>query len=153
MKLITFFLLFTSLSVFAQVNLTGNLTDSDGVSISYANVVLLNIEDGSFKYGTSTDETGKFSFSNVTEGDYTFQASFIGYITLSQKLTLQKETILNDLVLEEDTAQLDAITVTVRKPTVERKSDRLIFKVENTTLSTGNAAQILKSTPGVFEIK
>ncbi|GAK98589.1 hypothetical protein JCM19314_2620 [Nonlabens ulvanivorans] len=38
MKLISILLLFTSLSTFAQINLTGNLIDSDGAPIAFANV-------------------------------------------------------------------------------------------------------------------
>ncbi|GAK74715.1 putative TonB-dependent receptor [Nonlabens ulvanivorans] len=152
MKLISILLLFTSLSTFAQINLTGNLIDSDGAPIAFANVVLLDVEEGTFKYGTSTDETGNFSFPNVINGDYNFNASFVGYVTLSRKLTLQKNTALNNLTLETDAAQLDTVTIIAEKPTIERKSDRLIFNVENTTLSTGNASQILQSTPGVFEM-
>ncbi len=152
MKLITILFLFSSLGTLAQVNLTGKLSDSDGSPVAFANVVLLDVVDGIYKYGTSTDESGKFSFSNVAVGDYNFQASFVGYVTLSRKLTLQKETALNNLILETDAAMLDAITVTAKRPTVDRKPDRLIFNVENTTLSTGNAAQILKSTPGIFEM-
>ncbi|MGJ8682976.1 MAG: TonB-dependent receptor domain-containing protein [Nonlabens sp.] len=152
MKLITFLSLFFSLSTLAQVNLTGNIIDSDGAPVAFANVVLLDVEEGTFKFGTSTDESGEFSISNVTAGDYDLKASFVGYVTLSRKLTLQKDTALNNLVLETDAAQLDAITVTAKKPTIERKADRIIFNVENTSLSTGNASQILESTPGVFEM-
>lgn len=152
MKLISILLLFTSLSTFAQINLTGNLIDSDGASIAFANVVLLDIEDGSFKYGTSSDESGNFSITNVTADDYDFKISFVGYVTLSLKLTLQKDTTFDNLVLEADAAQLDAVTIITEKPTIERRADRLIFNVENTTLSTSNASEILQSTPGVFEM-
>ncbi|PQJ31454.1 TonB-dependent receptor [Nonlabens arenilitoris] len=152
MKLIPILLLFTSLSTFAQINLTGNLIDSDGAPIAFANVVLLDVEEGTFKYGTSTDETGNFSFPKVAAGDYNFNASFVGYATLSRKLTLDKDAALNNLVLETDAAQLDAVTLIAKKPTIDRKADRIIFNVENTSLSTGNASQILQSTPGVFEM-
>mgnify|MGYP003669868807 CR=1 FL=1 len=152
MKLISILLLFTSLSTFAQINLTGNIIDSDGASIAFANVVLLDVEDGSFKYGTSSDESGNFSITNVTADDYDFKISFVGYVTLSRKLTLQKDTTFDNLVLEADAAQLDAVTIIAEKPTIERRADRLIFNVENTTLSTGNASEILQSTPGVFEM-
>ncbi|GAL73890.1 hypothetical protein JCM19275_2737 [Nonlabens ulvanivorans] len=84
MKLISILLLFTSLSTFAQINLTGNLIDSDGAPIAFANVVLLDVEEGTFKYGTSTDETGNFSFPNVINGDYNFNASFVGYVTFRE---------------------------------------------------------------------
>lgn len=151
MKLITILLLFFSLSTLAQVNLTGILLDSDSSPVAFANVVLLDVEDGTFKYGTSSDESGSFSFSNVVAGDYNFQVSFVGYVTLSRKLTLEKDTALNDLIMERDAAELDAVTLIAKKPTVSRQPDRIIFNVENTVLSTSNAAQILSSTPGIFE--
>ncbi len=57
---------------------------------------------------------------------------------------------MSDLLLKEDTATLNEVSINYRNPSVKREVDRLVFSVENTTLSTGSSWDILKKTPGVI---
>lgn len=50
-----------------------------------------------------------------------------------------------------DTARLDSITVTAKKPLVVRKTDRFVVNVENSFLANGNTAlEVLQKIPGVW---
>ena len=52
--------------------------------------------------------------------------------------------------LEDDIEGLDQVNILVKKPTLIREADRLIFNVENSALVEGSILQVLKSTPGVL---
>ena len=57
-------------------------------------------------------------------------------------ISLKKNLIINDIVLEEQTQDLDGVTVVAKRPTVKRQIDRLVFNVENSTLSNSNVFRI-----------
>src|SRR5690606_36058938 len=57
--------------------------------------------------------------------------------------------LLPDILLKETIQELGEVVVTSRRPIVKRKVDRLEFNVENSTLSSENAWEILRKTPGL----
>jgi hypothetical protein len=145
-------LLFICLSATAQHQLTGTVVDENGNPFSYANALLYQMPDSTFYKGTVTSDIGKFQIDDISSGEYTLVCSFVGSVTLSRKLTINKDLALDNLQLLPSTEVLDGVTVTARRPTIEKRPDRLIFNVENTSLSIGNTQDILKRTPGVFEM-
>lgn len=76
-------------------------------------VVLVNSEP---LIGVSTDEYGKFSFSNVPVGKQSLKISFIGYKeSVMQNLSVNagKELVLN-IALEEDIKAIDEVVVSAK---------------------------------------
>jgi iron complex outermembrane receptor protein len=64
------------------------------------------------KKGRISDENGEFQFENLTPGNYTIQASFVGYKTLSQAIKLEAGKTLNlSLELVETSTDLKEIVV------------------------------------------
>ena len=78
------------------------------------------------------------------------KVSFVGYAEHLQKLKVRGNTQIKPINLDESSDALDEVVVNARRPKISRKVDRLVFEVENTTLSTGNSFEILKRTPGVI---
>ncbi len=151
---IVFFLLLFTASVLSQsASIGGRVLDKDNNAISFVSVLLYN-EGASVPFkGTTTDENGNFSLHKLNEGNYRVTLSFVGFETKEVKIKVLSVKNMGSIVLEESLEVLDAATVTVRKPTITRKVDRLIFNVENTTLAIGNSWSILKRTPGVIIIQ
>lgn len=140
-----------STQLIAQFSFSGKVIDNNKKPISFANVTLLNKETKSIYKGSITEDDGSFSFNNITTNTYEVLISFIGYKEVSRKIKIDTDKKLEPIVLIEDAETLDKVQITAKKPTVKRKVDRLIFNVENTVLSTGNAWDVLKKTPGVLE--
>ncbi len=65
-------------------------------------------------------------------------------------IEVSKNENLGKLILKEDTATLNEVSINYKNPSVKREVDRLVFSVENTTLSSGTSWDILKRTPGVI---
>lgn len=140
-----------STQLIAQFSLSGKIIDTHKKPISFANVTLLNKETKTIYKGNITEDDGSFLFNNIASNTYEMHISFIGYKKVLKILKLDQNKQLSSIILVEDTETLEEIQITSKRPTIKRKVDRLVFNVENTILSTGNAWDILKKTPGVLE--
>ena len=139
-----------SLISYAQnLSITGKVVGSEQNPISFANVVLYNMDD-TFVKGTSTNDDGTFKLDQISEGSYLIKISFIGFNPFSKTITLEKDLQIETIILSEDSEALEEVTITAKKPTITRKPDRLTFNVENTALTQGSTLQVLKSTPGII---
>ena len=133
-----------------ELQLKGIVEDQNNSPIAFANIVLKSSSNMSFVKGTTTNEEGAFDFAELTPDDYRIEVSYLGYKTEVIELKLKNDTILQPVVLTEDTQKLEDVTVTAKRPTVKRLVDRLVFNVENSTLSNNNVLDVLKHTPGVI---
>lgn len=148
--LISFFLApFVS---FAQSgNITGKVIDDQQRAVPYANVLLLKAADSTFVKGAVSEENGEILFAEISSGTYLIKASFVGFKDgYSSPFELKDQIRIPDLILQENSEALDAVMVNYRKPTIDRKVDRMIFNVENTAISSGTTFDILQRTPGVI---
>lgn len=95
-------LLMLPFGMLAQSTLSGTVSDSSGLPVPGANVFVEGTSNG-----TSTDMDGKYSLSGLSNGNrITF--SFIGYASQTIEFTGQSSL---DIVLQEDTAQLQEVVV------------------------------------------
>ncbi len=143
------FLLGSSIS-FAQITLKAKVVDKDQMPIAFANAVLLDAKTKSIYKGEITDEEGVFLLTHIKAGTYELRVTFLGFKDHVQTIELTRSKVLKTILLTEDAEALDEIQITAKKPTIKRKIDRLVFNVENTSLSIGNAWDVLKKTPGVL---
>ena len=81
---------------------------------------------------------------------YILEISFLGFETYNDTIVLNKNIDLKAITLKEKSQELDGVIVIAKRPTVRRLVDRLVFNVENSTLSENNVLDVLKNTPGVF---
>lgn len=131
----------------------GRVLDIDKKAISFVSVLVYEENDSNPFKGTTTDENGNFSLHNLNESTYKLSFSYVGFKTKELKISASLAKNLGIIVLEESIEDLEVALVAARKPTITKKVDRLIYNVENTTLSSGNSWDILKRTPGVITIQ
>jgi hypothetical protein len=139
-----------ALTLFSQeYSINGYVKNVDKNPIPYANIVITKATGLKESKGTTSDENGYFIIEDLTIGTYNLKVSFLGYISYGLTLELDKNKKFESIVLEENLEELDGVVVVAKKPTVKRLVDRLVFNVENSTLSNGNVLDVLKNTPGV----
>ena len=92
---------------------------ADGEPVEFASV---SIE--SLKLGVSTNKQGKYSLSNIPEGDYQLIISFIGYEKLHKAITISHNNLNVNLNIDlhEKSLLLDEVVVTGSK-TFKRKTE------------------------------
>ncbi|MDG1730882.1 MAG: outer membrane beta-barrel family protein [Algibacter sp.] len=142
--------LFTSFCFSQHYTISGSVNDTTNKAIAYANVILINKENPEDIKGSTTNEAGFFKIDNIEKGDYNIKITFLGFEDFLKEIKLIDHTDLGLVILKERLQELDGVTVIAKRPTVKRMVDRLVFNVENTTLSNSNVLDVLKHTPGVF---
>lgn len=121
-----------------NASLSGTVTDPSGAAIPGAKLTLTN-EATSFQFNFVSDETGNYSFRNLTPGKYDLNVSAPGFKTQEQKGI---ELTLNQ------TARADIhLPVGQTGETVTVVGDASQINFENPTLEGGVAPETLQSFP------
>lgn len=141
------------LSSFAQSSITGQLKDSNGEAVAFANVALYKATDSSMVKVEISDVDGNFKLQGISAGNYFLKATFVGLPDFTLKNILLKKDEsknLKTLIFESQAEELEAFSVTEERAMVEVKPDRTVFNVQGTTNSVGsNAIELLRKAPAV----
>lgn len=129
----------------------GKLLDSGtGEALIGASV---QAKSGETSVGAMTDLDGNFKLSNLKPGTYSLIATYIGYVTLTQKVTVSNKDISMNMRLQEDNAMLNEVEV-VADVAVERETPVAFSAIKEATLKESLAGRdlplILNETPGVY---
>ncbi|MGC4104208.1 TonB-dependent receptor [Ferruginibacter sp.] len=143
----------------AQTNSAGKVTGSikDGGQqkiIDAASVSLLKAKDSSLVKVAVTDKEGNFTIDNVKEGAYLVLATSVGHSKTYSKTFIisesQSTANVGVLQLVPQDKSLAGVTVTSKKPFIERKIDRTIVNVDAAVSNAGTTAlEVLEKSPGV----
>ncbi|TBN06549.1 TonB-dependent receptor [Hyunsoonleella flava] len=149
---ITFLLivLFSSLGFSQNYSIEGVVKDEKDLGIAYANIVLEDAQNPTLLLGTTTNEKGFFKFDDLKPKVYKLTISFLGFNSFSTKIKLTGNVDFKTIILKKTEEALDEVVVTAKRPTVKRLVDRIVFDVENSTLSNSNVLDVLRHTPGVI---
>ena len=131
---------------------SGSVSDSEKTPLSFVNVLVFEEQAKEPFKGTTTNEDGTFLLKNLEAKTYKLTFSFMGFETITKQVTLFSDKNLGTIILKKSSESLDETVVYAKQPTINRQAGKLIFNVENTSLSIGNSFDILKKTPGVLVI-
>jgi len=133
-----------------SVTITQNQSPVDG-----ATVELLKSRDSSLVKIAVTDKSGKAEFENIPFADYFVRASSVGMNTQSSEIFTLSETrnewvVPSINLVTKTTTQMQGVTVTTKKPFIQKLSDRIVVNVENSIVSAGSTVlDVLERSPGV----
>jgi outer membrane receptor for ferrienterochelin and colicins len=123
-------------------SLLGKVT-SNGVPVPYATVLLKGTQ-----FGASTNTHGEFVINNITANTYAIQIGGIGYITITDSVTLEKgRTLTKNYSLKEDVLNVSQVVVTGSRNRVERYNSPVIVNIINA--KTFEATQSLNLADGL----
>jgi len=155
-KNILFFLLFCTLSISAQTNITlsGTLIDkTDREPIFAGTIELLNAKDSVYIDGAISNEKGEFSFRNLKPDRYVLKVTYIGYLTLFKAVNLdegESAVRLGELFMEQDEILLKETIVEGKRPEMIVKNDTLEYDAGSyKTAENAVVEDLLKKLPGV----
>jgi len=128
--------------------------DENNKPADYVTVVLFKAADSSIVKTAFTDPNGTFGFIVPGKGSYFYKASNMGYKTFKSKTITVAE---DNQKIDFGTAQLVAtaqnlkeVNVAATKPLIERKMDKIVMNVANSSIMTGSSAlEVLQKAPGV----
>ncbi|MBO9620891.1 MAG: TonB-dependent receptor, partial [Niabella sp.] len=134
-----------------NAGISGTISDEEGHRVAFATVSLF--AGDSMLRMTSCDEQGLFRLSDAFSNDSTYRLriSAIGYEAKPVVFVFPDTAILAGIQLSHNKSLLSAVTVTTRKPFVERLVDRLVVNVDQSPLeNAGTALDVLQRAPGVM---
>lgn len=148
-------LLFISSLSFAQNtgSIKGNLIENKQ-AIEFATVTVAKMPDSTkFLHFVTTDSLGRFSFENLSFGNYNLKISLVGYKPTTKQVLLtesNKDILFSDLNFVTDSKVLGEVVVTAQKKLIEKTNTGFIVNVStNISQTGGTATDLLKNTPTV----
>lgn len=138
----------------AAAKVNGSVIDAEKKPLDYATLTLLRGRDSVLVKSAMTDQAGNYSFENVAPGDYLVAVSMIGYKKTYSKpfaLTARGPAVTVPVIqVASDTKSLKEVSIVAQKPFIERKMDKLIVNVANSSVSAGSTAlEVLEKAPGI----
>jgi outer membrane receptor protein involved in Fe transport len=148
-----------SLSTMAQTSPKGKVSitiiNEQKAALEGATVELLRSKDSGLIKAAITDKAGLAEFEPAILQTYLVRASNVGHqVQYSQPFTLSAEqtnVVLPSLSLAAKAVnELSGVTVTAKKPFIQRLNDRLVVNVESSIVGAGaSALDVLEQSPGV----
>jgi iron complex outermembrane recepter protein len=156
-QLFCFCLLIMNVTVVAQQPLNGKLTiralTDSAKPLEGATATLLRVKDGQLIRSSITDKSGEAVFERVAAGEYKVKLTMVGMEPAeTEKFPMEQPLLtLPPVTLKAGkAAALEAVTVTGKKPFIQRLSDRIVVNVENSIVSAGSSAlEVLERSPGI----
>ena len=106
-----------------DAKISGRIKDANDKSAVIGATVLL-LQDTVQIAGTTTDNNGKFTL-NAGYGDYILELSYIGYETIRMALTVNDNTHIGDILMQEGATELGEVVV--ESQAIIQKVDRQIL--------------------------
>jgi iron complex outermembrane receptor protein len=121
---------------------------SETTLLEWADVSILNSE-GKIVDGTTTKQDGTFEM-NLKKGSYKINVSLLGFEEYEKVILLENDIDLGTILLKENANNLVEVVVQSKKKTIEQKTDRLVYSLENNVTNVGgDALSAINTAPGV----
>lgn len=144
----------TALAQTGESKITGKVIDEAQKPLDYVTISILKVKDSTLVKTSFTDLAGVYSFESVPEGSYLVSAFIMGYKkSFSKSFVIDashKQVVIPEQQLSMESRSLKEVSVIAQKPFIERKMDKLIVNVENSSVSAGSTAmEVLEKAPGI----
>jgi len=127
--------------------LSGKIAD-EKAPIAWTDVIILN-QEGKIINGITTKEDGSFELI-LDKGFCKIKISPIGYSEFEKDMTIENDINLGLIIFNEKVTNLGEVVIQTRKNTIEQKTDRLVYNLENNVTNTGgDALSAINTAPGV----
>src|ERR1035437_2255138 len=154
--LILSLLLLSSLSLLAQAparaTIKGLISDSAGISIPSAAVMLLNSKDSTLINFTSSDEKGEFEFKNIKNSGYLLKISMMSYYPYQQILPVSASGIneLGKIKLKMVAKLLLEVVIKAARAPLTFRGDTIEYDAASFQVPPGSTVEdLLRRLPGL----
>ncbi|WP_431244854.1 TonB-dependent receptor domain-containing protein [Flavobacterium sp. P21] len=121
---------------------------SEKSPLEWADISISNSE-GKIIDGTTSKQDGSFEI-NLKKGNYKIAVSLLGFTDFEKEVSVEKDTDLGIIMMKESETQLVEVVVQSKKKTIEQKTDRLVYNLENNVTNVGgDALSAINTAPGV----
>ncbi|RYJ51039.1 TonB-dependent receptor [Flavobacterium petrolei] len=127
--------------------LKGKITN-ETIPLEWADVSISNSE-GKIIDGSTSKQDGSFEI-NLKKGSYKIGITLLEFTDYEKEFTIENDTDLGTIILKESATNLKEVIIQSKKKTIEQKTDRLVYNLENNVTTVGgDALSAINSAPGV----
>ena len=126
--------------------ISGQIVDAKtNTPLPYVNIIVMDDTGNIVSSGITTDN-GTFSLKDLPKGSFNMTIQFIGYKTLKQNITVEKNRTqlnLGIIKLEEELTALNEVTIVADNTTIQQKVDRKVITIGKKTTNCNELNSIL----------
>ena len=154
LKPVIFLLLFygSVQSSFSQspISFEGMVKSTNDQPVFAADVLLKSVEADKIIGYTTTDSLGKFHIE-IPSNTYLLEVHHLAFQGFRDTIQISDKMIPRGITLRSKEVGLSEVMITVRKPLVEKKLDRMVINVADRPAFIGSTSfDLLKSAPGIY---
>lgn len=158
MRQLTFLLFLLTAFLFSSAQeqrrkISVTISNEQQSPLESATIELLHAKDSALVKTALSDKSGLAEIEQVMPGSYLLKASMVGHDNIYSAPFILGDTdlVLQPVILRARVQnQLEEVTVTGRKPFIQRLTDRIVVNVENSVVSAGaSALDVLERSPGI----
>lgn len=138
-------------TLYAQNNLTGNITDqATGEPLIGVTVAFSDLKRSAF-----TNNLGQFQFKNLSAGNFLIEVRYVGYQTQTHRIVVKGDMTL-DFRLQDAVTEINEVVITGTTHATElRKHPIPVATIDNlalTRVSSSNLIDAIAKKPGLSQI-
>ncbi|HYK56086.1 MAG TPA: outer membrane beta-barrel protein, partial [Flavisolibacter sp.] len=144
------------LSAFSQTqkgNISFSITNEQKAPLEAATAELLRSKDSALVKTSLSDKSGLTEFENIPFGSYIIRVTAVGSaLQYTNAFSLEQPSVSLPAVtmVTKTNTQMQGVTVSAKKPFIQKLNDRIVVNVENSIVSAGSSAlDVLERSPGV----
>ena len=107
--------------------------------------------DTTFVSGVLSDDNGRFSFNNVSAGQYLVKVTFLGYEHYYQAFNKERgrDLAIGTIAMEASSVQLDEAVITANLPKMVIRDDTVVYNADAFRVPEGSVIEALvEALPG-----
>ncbi len=132
--------------------LSGTIVDTkDNLPLTGVNILLTDTEDSTKIKGTSTDLDGNFIITNIGNGTYNLNISYISYKDVNKKIVINDKSVdLKTVSMTEDSKLLKEVIIKDKQIRVQQLGDTSQYNADAfKTNKDATTEDLLQKMPGV----
>ncbi len=131
----------------ASFKLKGKIA-SETIPLEWADISISNSE-GKIIDGSTSKQDGSFEI-NLKKGSYKIGITLLQFKDYEKEFTIENDMDLGTIILKESATNLKEVIIQYKKKTIEQKTDRLVYNLENNVTTVGgDALSAINTAPGV----
>lgn len=148
---ITILAFFMAIFAATAYNVTGVVIDEEKLPMIKATVRVLHKADSTAVKGAITNEKGQFNITEVPNGSYLLEASYVGYSPVYKDIAIKGKSLnVGEVSMAENAEMLKDVTVTGIKTPIKVMEDTVEFNADSyKTQPNAVVEDLLKRLPGV----
>lgn len=141
--LLSIFLLFNGL-MYSQISIKGNIKSLNNDPLPS---LVIKLSKDKSNFSSITDSTGKYRITVSEKGNYSLNIYKNNILLFTDILSVQTDTT-KDLTINNGEKLIETINILGQKKLIERKIDRTVFNISNSSMSLGtNLFDALQQVP------